>query len=145
MRLIFLRASFVLAHALFLWMYLAAEPLEMLARQGGFANVGPSVVEMADRYAAAWRHGMAGNAWLYLPGFLLTAAFAWMWALGRRLRTLGIEGTVLLSLAVLAAASLAPLGTELALAAFQDATGLRASSRPLHLASAARSWHSSRS
>ena len=126
MRLNLVRASFVLAHALFLWMYFAAEPLEMLARHGGFAETGPSVVQTADRYAAAWRHGMAGNAWLYLPGFFLAAAFTWMWALGRRLRTLGIEGTVLLSLAVLAAAPLAPLGTELALAAFQDATGLRA-------------------
>jgi hypothetical protein len=126
---IILRGFLVLSHTLFLWMYLSAEPLESMARQAGFAGAaGPDVITIADRYAALWRHGMAGNAWLYLPGFFAAAAFTWMWALGRRLRTLVFEGIVLLAVATAAAALLAPRGTILALASFEQATGLHATS-----------------
>jgi hypothetical protein len=57
------------AQALFLWMFLSTDPLEQLA---------PS--DAGLRFASDWRHGMAGNSWLYMPGFLATAAALWLHA-----------------------------------------------------------------
>ena len=59
----------VAAQALFLWMFLSADPLEQVA---------PSAA--AWRFASDWRHGMAGNSWLYMPGFFATAAALWLYA-----------------------------------------------------------------
>ena len=55
------------AQALFLWMFFAADPLE---RRGA--------AEPVLRFAADWRHGMASNSWLYMPGFFATAAALWL-------------------------------------------------------------------
>lgn len=57
------------AQALFLWMFLSADPIETALRS-----------EAALAFAADWRHGMAGNSWLYMPGFFATAAAAWLYA-----------------------------------------------------------------
>lgn len=131
-RLAVLRASFVLAHALFLWMYFSAESLERMARQDLIA--GPAGVDMTrvvDQYAAAWRHGMAGNSWLYLPGFFFTAAATWMWSLRRRLPLLVVEAVVLMTAAWAIAALLAPLGASRSLASFENAAGVHVIGPPL--------------
>ena len=69
------------AASLFLWMFLAAAPLETLADSGGLSSRGEGDVTVeAYRFAADWRHGMAGNSPLYMPGFLALALAAWFWA-----------------------------------------------------------------
>jgi hypothetical protein len=65
------------AQSLFLWMFLAADPLEELADAGAF---GPGARDAAYAFAAAWRHGMAGNSPLYMPGFFAVAAATWVWS-----------------------------------------------------------------
>lgn len=126
------RAAFVAAHALFLWMYLAAEPLELSARGGLIAGGAPTTeaIRIADEYAARWRHGMAGNSWLYLPGFFATAAFTWLWSLRRSPRTLVPEGAVLLACAAVVAGVFAPFGTSRLILSFQSVTGLEVSGTP---------------
>jgi hypothetical protein len=131
MRVTLLRMSLVLAHVLFLWMYLSAESLERMARQGLVAGpAGMDIVRVADQYAAAWRHGMAGNSWLYLPGFFLAAVSTWMWSLGRRLPSLAIEAVVLLTAAWAIAALLSPLGASSSLASFENAAGVHRMGAP---------------
>lgn len=64
-----LTAALVLAaQTLFLWMFLSADPIERLAR-GDLAVL---------LFASDWRHGMAGNSWLYMPGFFAVAAAVWL-------------------------------------------------------------------
>jgi hypothetical protein len=70
-------ALLTLADTAFLWMFLATDPLTQLAGELGGRR------ELADDalgFAAAWRHGMAGNSWVYLPGFSATAAAVWLHA-----------------------------------------------------------------
>jgi hypothetical protein len=56
--------------AFFLWMFLAVAPLESLGDSGGFSGTDLSrVAATSYRFAADWRHGMAGNSPLYMPGF----------------------------------------------------------------------------
>jgi hypothetical protein len=75
------RAALLGAASLFLWMFLAAAPLETLADTGGLTGrQGTDVVAEGYRVAADWRHGMAGNAPLYMPGFFALAVAAWFWA-----------------------------------------------------------------
>jgi len=66
-------------------MFLAADPLERLAADGRF-GAAPSIAASAFAFAAAWRHGMAGNSPLYMPGFFVVAGASWVWAetAGRR-------------------------------------------------------------
>ena len=64
-----------------MWMFLAAAPLETLAATGGLAGRHEAdVVAEGYRVAADWRHGMAGNSPLYMPGFFALAVAAWFWA-----------------------------------------------------------------
>jgi hypothetical protein len=56
----------VAADAAFLWMFLSTGPLEQIAGM------------RALRFASDWRHGMSGNAWIYMPGFFATAAAIWL-------------------------------------------------------------------
>ena len=71
-------ALLVAADAVFLWMFLSTGPLEDLAvRTNG---PGEPATLAAFRYAAEWRHGMAGNAWVYMPGFFATSAALWLHA-----------------------------------------------------------------
>jgi hypothetical protein len=69
--------SLVAAEALFLWMFLAADSLEQLGASGAFGDNGATNRALA--FAASWRHGMAGNSPLYMPGFFAVAAAAWIW------------------------------------------------------------------
>jgi hypothetical protein len=71
-------ALLVTADAVFLWMFLAADPLEQLASARLTASRTDAVAAIG--FAAAWRHGMAGNSWIYMPGFFVTAAAAWLHA-----------------------------------------------------------------
>lgn len=71
-------ALLVAADAVFLWMFLAADPLEQLASARLTASRTDAVAAIG--FAAAWRHGMAGNSWIYMPGFFVTAAAAWLHA-----------------------------------------------------------------
>ncbi len=124
-RLMAMRVSFVMAHVLFLWMYLAADNLERMASQHIIDGpAGTNALRAAYDHAAAWRHGMAGNSFLYLPGFFAAAAFTWVWSLGRPLRRLAIEGAVLVAAASAVAALAAPFGAARCLASFEQATGL---------------------
>lgn len=50
-------------------MFLSADPVEVVGRS-----------ERALAFAADWRHGMAGNSWVYMPGFFATAAALWLHA-----------------------------------------------------------------
>ena len=109
------------ADALFLWMFFSTDPLEQLA-----ADVRPTADALATaafRFAAAWRHGMAGNSWIYMPGFFATAAAIWLHArhvpqyLGRTDRW--AAG----ALALVAAGAAAPVGSAAVLSAFGDIHG----------------------
>ena len=71
-------ALLVAADTVFLWMFLAADPLEQLASVRLTASRAEALA--ATGFAAAWRHGMAGNSWIYMPGFFVTAAAAWLHA-----------------------------------------------------------------
>lgn len=105
------------ADTLFVWMYLAADPLDQAASTGSVRCGGPAACEAALRFAADWRHGMAGNSPLYMPGFFLLAIAAWVWA--RRTTGLGllVERTASIAAAVIAAlaATAAGVGNVLAL------------------------------
>jgi hypothetical protein len=94
------RAALLAAAAFFLWMFLAAAPLETLADTGGLAGrPGADVVAEGYRVAADWRHGMAGNAPLYMPGFFALATAAWFWAASSRTPAMRliVEGGILLA------------------------------------------------
>ena len=86
-------AALFAACVLFFWMFLAADPFE---RAGAAA------------YAALWRHGMAGNSPLYMPGFFGIAAAAWWWSRAMRLSRLWLEGSAVVIAACVFATALAP-------------------------------------
>lgn len=86
-------AALFAACVLFFWMFLAADPFE---RAGAVA------------YAALWRHGMAGNSPLYMPGFFAVAVAAWWWSPAKRLARLWIEGSAITIAAFAVAAALVP-------------------------------------
>jgi hypothetical protein len=77
---VIVRASTVLllvvADAVFLWMFLATDPLEQIAV--ALRHTHTTLADAAVGFAAAWRHGMAGNSWIYMPGFFVTAAAVWL-------------------------------------------------------------------
>jgi hypothetical protein len=113
-------ASLVAADALFLWMFFSTDPLEQLAADA--RATADALATEAFRFAAAWRHGMAGNSWIYMPGFFATAAAIWLHArhvphhLGRTDRS--AAG----ALALVAACAAAPSGSAAVVAGF-DAIG----------------------
>jgi hypothetical protein len=91
------------AQTFFLWMFLAAAPIEALADDGALRAPGDGDVAVeAYRFAANWRHGMAGNSPIYMPGFFALAIAAWLWSATKTLGQLVIEGggLLLVSLAV---------------------------------------------
>jgi hypothetical protein len=114
-RLAFLIAS----QTLFFWMFLSADPLEQLA-----AGHGPRS-DAAMHFAAQWRHGMAANSPLYLPGFFLTAAAVWMHAARRPRRAIehaaGVAAAAVVAFG--AAAALSPWGAEAVVGAFYSQIG----------------------
>jgi hypothetical protein len=106
---------------LFLWMFLAAASLEQRAAAIGIA---PDVRERAFDFAADWRHGMAGNSPLYMPGFFALAVAAWLWAGRRPVRRLAVEGGAVLAAALACAVvALAP-DADVVVRAFVSSTGL---------------------
>jgi hypothetical protein len=66
------------ANAAFLWMFLSTDPLEQMAAEIQATRGLPAAD--AFQFAAAWRHGMAGNSWVFMPGFFVTAAAVWLHA-----------------------------------------------------------------
>jgi hypothetical protein len=66
----------IAADGVFLWMFLSTDPLEQLA--AALRDTHASRADAAFAFAAAWRHGMAGNSWIYMPGFFVTAAAIWL-------------------------------------------------------------------
>lgn len=109
-RFSFITAALVLVTCiLFLWMFFAASTLERTAELGGIsAPPGRDVRAVAYEFAAKWRHGMAGNSPLYMPGFFAAAVAIWIWCAGRSLQRMFAEGAILISAASVCAALLAP-------------------------------------
>jgi hypothetical protein len=110
---VLIAALLVAAQAAFLWMFFSADALDQAA----------GADRVMRRFASGWRHGTAGNTWLYMPGFFVTAAAAWLAAprLGRR-RVAGWIAAVGAAAAI-AAVLAATLGTRLMLDDFARATG----------------------
>lgn len=121
------RAALLGAASLFLWMFLAAAPIETLADTGGLAGrQGADVVGDAYRVAADWRHGMAGNAPLYMPGFFALALASWSWSASRQtaLRQLVVEGLAVLVAGQMVAWLCAGMGAASVAAAGERTAGL---------------------
>jgi hypothetical protein len=112
----------VAAQALFLWMFLAADPLEQLAWTGAL-GADADVRDRAFAFAAAWRHGMRQNSPLYMPGFFAVAAAAWIWSERVRRRAF-CSYSVALAVAFAIACAAAPAGTEAVLTSFHAETGI---------------------
>lgn len=117
------------AAAFFLWMFLAVAPLETLADTGGLRGADPTeVVAEAYRFAADWRHGMAGNSPLYVPGFFVLALATWLWSgsRGDGISRLVAEGGGILVLGLLVAWASAGVARAAIVSAFEQSTGLTA-------------------
>ena len=118
------RVSVVAASTFFLWMFFAAAALERAADGAAVSASTPAVHITAYEFAAAWRHGMAANSPIYMPGFFAAAAAMWFWCAGKAPRRVMLEGTVLIAVACACAAALALLGEPRVLADFSAHTGL---------------------
>jgi hypothetical protein len=118
-------AALAAAQALFLWMFLAADPLEQLATTGAFGG-DPGVRDRAFVFAADWRHGMSQNSPLYMPGFFAVAAAVWIWSetVGARLWR---SFAAALAAAFAIACAAAPAGTAAVLASFHVVSGIETS------------------
>jgi hypothetical protein len=129
-------AALFCSQAFFLWMFFAAEGLEQMAKAGRIAG-SPSadVLLTAYKYAAEWRHGMAGEWPLYMPGFFIAAIAIWRRACQRPWRQLSLEWCALLPLAVVFAMSLSPAGLRILMAGFTEQTGLVIVGEPLFFSS----------
>jgi len=117
-------ALLVAACVFFLWMFFAADGLERLADLGLISAPGgqdPRVT--AHAFAAQWRHGMAGNSPLYMPGFYAAAVAIWLWSMDKTLLRILAEGTAVLSIAFGIARMLAPFGIPLVLERYRSLTG----------------------
>jgi hypothetical protein len=113
-------------------MFLAADPLEQLAAAGAFGSA-TRTEEAAFALAAAWRHGMAGNSPLYLPGFFAVALAAWVFSEGAEKRAVRTFALGLLGAFVTACAA-APVGTWHVISVFHTETGA-ATTAPMPFAS----------
>jgi hypothetical protein len=118
-------AALAAAQALFLWMFLAANPLEQLATAGAF-GADPGVRDRAFVFAADWRHGMSQNSPLYMPGFFAVAVAVWIWSetVGARLWR-SVAAALAAAFAIACAA--APAGTAAVLASFHAVSGIETS------------------
>jgi hypothetical protein len=118
----------LLACILFLWMFFAAATLERTAELGGISAVpGQNARAVAYEFAAKWRHGMAGNSPIYMPGFFAAAIAIWFWCAGRSLARMLAEGAILISAAFVCAALLAPFAAPRILADFSAQGGFTVS------------------
>lgn len=113
------------AHTLFLWMFFSADSVAQMAALG--RGSGPPDLDVglvAGRFAAQWKHGMAGNSPLYMPGFFAVGLLTWLWSIGRPLRALVAEWVAILAIGFVLAAVLAPLGAVHAIESFERSSGL---------------------
>jgi hypothetical protein len=118
------------AASFFLWMFLAVAPIEALADTHGLVSVaGTDPMEQAYRFAADWRHGMAGNSPLYMPGFFALAGAAWVWSSANRrprpIRQLGWEGGAVLAGALAAAWTASQAMGTIMVPAFERGAGVQ--------------------
>jgi hypothetical protein len=111
---------------LFLWMFLAADPLEQLASTGALPALETDSYDAAMQFAAAWRHGMAGNSVLYMPGFFLTAATMWVHTARNSVASALLQGAATASIAVLLAALLSSWGAQQVVQTFAAQHNVRA-------------------
>jgi hypothetical protein len=118
-------AALFAACVLFFWMFLAADPLEQLGAADRFSPGRPDVQELALSYAALWRHGMAGNSPLYMPGFLAVAAAAWWWMHAKRPSRMCIEGAAVMFSAIAVATALVIAVDDRVIASFEQQFALR--------------------
>jgi hypothetical protein len=113
----------VAAQGLFLWMFLAADSLEQLAASGAFGSAHDA--QAAFAFAASWRHGMAGNSPVYMPGFSAVAAATWIWAETARTDQVVRYMTALLAACAIAGVT-APVGAAVVVSAFEEDAGVTA-------------------
>jgi hypothetical protein len=112
----------------FLWMFFAAATLEHTAQLGWIsAPSGRDAHAAALEFAARWRHGMAGNSPIYMPGFFAAAIAMWFWCAGKSIRRMLLEGLLLLGAASVCAALLAPFAAPRIIANFVSQEGFRVS------------------
>lgn len=121
-------ALLIVADGTFLWMFLATDPLTRLAAE--FRHTCGGSADAALRFAADWRHGMAGNSWVYMPGFFVTASAVWLHArhvpaANARWERIG-AGLVALVLAVNGAAA----GSAFVVQGFIETTGIHVTNAP---------------
>ena len=105
--------ALVAADALFLWMFLSVAGIE-------------SASDMNGQFVADWRHGMAGNSPIYMPGFFALAPAAWYWTRPRPFVRLVGEGTAALLVGCAIAWHAAPVGQAASAAAFELRFGVSA-------------------
>lgn len=105
--------TLVAADALFLWMFLSVAPIE-------------SASAVNQQFAADWRHGMAGNSPIYMPGFFALAAAAWYWTRPRPVLRVVVEGTGALLVGCGVAWLALPVGEAAAAATFEQRVGVSA-------------------
>ncbi len=112
----------------FLWMFFAAATLERTADLGWIsASPGRDARAVAYEFAARWRHGMAGNSPIYMPGFFAVAIAVWFWCKGKGLLRMLAEGLSLLAAAAVCAALLAPYTASRILSDFVAQEGFNVS------------------
>jgi hypothetical protein len=112
------------AHTLFLWMFFCGESVEQTATHGlmrGYAD--EDLPRTAEIFAARWRHGMAGNSFLYMPGFYAVGVITWMWSIRRSIIRMLLEASILMTAATALGAWFAPWGAPAAIHGFENATG----------------------
>ena len=118
----------LLACVFFLWMFFTAATLEHTAELGWISpSPGRDPHVVAFDFAARWRHGMAGNSPIYMPGFFAVAIATWFWCAGKSLRRTIAEGLVLLGAASVCATLLAPFTAALILSDFVTQEGFTVS------------------
>src|SRR3954452_2707705 len=94
-------ALLLVSKTLFLWMFFSVAPLERMADKGLLFACGADARVTAYEFAARWRHGMASNSPLFMPGFFAVALACWFWSRRKSFRLIILEGALVLALAFL--------------------------------------------
>ncbi len=117
------------SYVFFLWMFLSAESITQVAAHGQVSGLEgeDDVYMLAARFAARWKHGMAGNSPLYMPGFFAVAILIWLWSLGRPVWKAAMQGVTLMMVALPIAGFFAPEGSVRVVKSFEQFTGLSCS------------------
>jgi hypothetical protein len=116
----------LLSSSLFLWMFLAAEPLEVLADLNLIHGpAGLDASSAAYLFAARWRHGMTEGWLLYMPGFFAVAAATWLRYTRRSNRQMAVETAALIPLACIIAMLAQPAGAAWIIRDFEQQTAFR--------------------